>query len=207
VVARDYGFAPNPFHGVCTLGTCKPIIRKTAQIDDWVIGTGAKSIYNFQGRLVFAMKVEESLTFDQYWSDPRFLLKRPVLNGSIQQMYGDNIYRKIDGDWVQINSHHSLPDGSPNPNNIRNDTQTNRVLLAKHFVYYGNKAPVIPERFRYYGDSAIDICALRGHKCNFPADLVVDFVEWLEDQEEWGLQGLPWEFTSHLKDSNIELEF
>src|SRR5712671_5339411 len=28
VVARDFGFAPNPFFGVCTLATCKPDIRK-----------------------------------------------------------------------------------------------------------------------------------------------------------------------------------
>src|SRR5712692_10528871 len=42
VVARDYGFAPNPFFGFCTLATCKPEIRKAAAIDDWVIGTGSK---------------------------------------------------------------------------------------------------------------------------------------------------------------------
>lgn len=37
-VARDYGFAPNPFFGVCTLATCKPRIRSVAQIGDWVVG-------------------------------------------------------------------------------------------------------------------------------------------------------------------------
>ena len=42
VVARDYGFAPNPFYGCCTLATCKPIIRRMAQVGDWVIGTGSK---------------------------------------------------------------------------------------------------------------------------------------------------------------------
>ena len=28
IITRDYGFAPNPFGGVCTLATCKPKIRK-----------------------------------------------------------------------------------------------------------------------------------------------------------------------------------
>lgn len=28
VVAHDFGFAPNPFDGLCTLATCKPDIRK-----------------------------------------------------------------------------------------------------------------------------------------------------------------------------------
>src|SRR5262245_31415483 len=39
VVARDYGFAPNPFYGFCTLATCKPDIRRTADIGDWIVGT------------------------------------------------------------------------------------------------------------------------------------------------------------------------
>ena len=30
-VAADTGFAPNPFHGFCTLACCKPGIRRTAQ--------------------------------------------------------------------------------------------------------------------------------------------------------------------------------
>jgi hypothetical protein len=43
-VARDYGFAPNPFFGVCTLATCKPKIRKAAAIGDWVVGTGSSRL-------------------------------------------------------------------------------------------------------------------------------------------------------------------
>ena len=31
IVARDFGFAPNPFNGVLTLATCKPIVRKGAE--------------------------------------------------------------------------------------------------------------------------------------------------------------------------------
>lgn len=34
VVAREYGFAPNPFFGWCTLATCKPKIRVTAEVGD-----------------------------------------------------------------------------------------------------------------------------------------------------------------------------
>ena len=33
VVARDFAFAPNPFHGYCTLATCKPIIRRVTQVN------------------------------------------------------------------------------------------------------------------------------------------------------------------------------
>ena len=65
VVARDYGFAPNPFFGVCTLATCKPNVRRIARPGDWVVGTGSAA-HNREGYLVFAMKVAEALTFDQY---------------------------------------------------------------------------------------------------------------------------------------------
>jgi len=37
VVRYDSGFAPNPFGGYCTLATCKPEIRKTAQLGDWLV--------------------------------------------------------------------------------------------------------------------------------------------------------------------------
>lgn len=48
IVARDYGFAPNPFFGICTLATCKQKIRSAANVGDWVIGTGSKD-YNLDG--------------------------------------------------------------------------------------------------------------------------------------------------------------
>ena len=73
VVARDFGFAPNPFFGFCTLATCKPKIREHASVGDWVVGTGAKVRYGYSGRLIYAMQVSEVLDFNTYWSDPRFI--------------------------------------------------------------------------------------------------------------------------------------
>jgi hypothetical protein len=58
VVARDYGFAPNPFLGICTLATCKPDIRKAAGVGDWIFGTGSAK-WKLTGHLVFAMNVTE----------------------------------------------------------------------------------------------------------------------------------------------------
>ena len=80
VVARDYGFAPNPFFGVCTLATCKPEIRKTASAGDWIIGTGS-SQKGRQGYLVYAMCLTETMTFNEYWEDKRFQRKKPNLQG------------------------------------------------------------------------------------------------------------------------------
>lgn len=38
VITRDYGFAPNPFWGICSLATCKPQIRQRALKGDWIAG-------------------------------------------------------------------------------------------------------------------------------------------------------------------------
>lgn len=40
VITRDYGFAPNPFWGICSLATCKPQIRQRALKGDWIAGFG-----------------------------------------------------------------------------------------------------------------------------------------------------------------------
>ena len=165
VVARDYGFAPNPFYGFCTVCTCKPVIRRVASVGDWIVGTGSKT-RNRQNQIVFAMRVTEALTIDEYWSDPRFANKRPTLYGSKRQAFGDNIYhRDASGRWIQENSHHSHQDGTQNIRNIVNDTQTDRVLISDDYVYFGGEGPEIPARFTGRDN---DIRARRGHRSNFP---------------------------------------
>ncbi|WP_080378203.1 MULTISPECIES: Nmad2 family putative nucleotide modification protein [Pseudomonas syringae group] len=143
VVARDFGFAPNPFHKICTLATCKPDIRRVARKDDWIIGMGGSRL-KATSRCVFAMRVSDSITFDEYWENPAYRDKKPIRNGSKKMIVGDNIYHKVNGDWQQLNSHHSYSDGSPNPHNIRTDTRTNAVLISDHFFYFGSAAIEVP---------------------------------------------------------------
>ncbi len=197
VVARDFGFAPNPFYGWCTLATCKPRIRATAEVGDWVIGTGAKSKYDLAGHLIFAMQVEETFDFDAYWTDPRFSAKKPVLNGSLKQLYGDNIYHRERGRWKQEDSHHSHAGGGANRHNITRDTGANRVLLSRRFVYFGESAPAIPKRFRPYKPTGEEICSPgQGHRV-LSSKLAEAFQFWLEQRGKWGLQAMPIEFKRH----------
>lgn len=193
VVARDYGFAPNPFYGVCTLATCKPAIRRVASVGDWIVGTGS-SLRKRNGFLVYVMCVTETMTFNEYWEDERFRQKRPHLRGSKKQAFGDNIYfRDASGNWHQQNSHHSNEDGSPNMRNIRRDTQTDRVLISTDFAYWGGSGPEIPQAFRDY--DGIDICARRHHKSQFPEALVTDFVGWFRSLGAQGFLGAPLDWS------------
>lgn len=143
VVDRDFGFAPNPFHGTCTLATCKPRIRASAQPGDWIVGMGGRRL-DATGRCIFGMRVGRRLTFNEYWNAPEFRDKRPIRNGSLVMLVGDNIYHKDSDAWIQEDSHHSKADGSPEPSNIRNDTSSDSVLASDLFYYFGASAPEVP---------------------------------------------------------------
>ncbi len=189
VLARDYGFAPNPFGPYCTLATCKPGIRKSANIGDWVVGTGSVR-YHGSENLVFAMKVSEKLTFNEYWEDPRFLYKRPVLNGSLKQMYGDNIYFQNQGQWHQADSHHSNEDGTPNMYNLKRDTSCPLVLVSEHFFYFGINAVRVPRRV--IAQDGECICKKGpGYRCRFTDTFVFRFIEWLKSKHKPGYWGDP----------------
>jgi hypothetical protein len=192
VIDRDYGFAPNPFYGVCSLGTCKPVIRRKASIGDWVVGTGGARTKR-TGRLIYAMKVSETMTFDEYFVDPRFQLKKPNLSGSLKQCFGDNIYsRDADGEWQQLDSHHSLQDGSPNIENLATDTGTNRVLISTHFAYFGADAPMLPHDLQSRGPGGI--CAGRHHRVNFEPGVETAFLDWFVGLGMTGQNGTPFEW-------------
>jgi hypothetical protein len=144
VVDRDFGFAPNPFHGYCTLATCKPRVRNPARVGDWIVGMGGARL-GATGRCVFAMQVSEKVDFNEYWQNPRYVDKRPIRNGSNRAIVGDNIYHfdSRKGIWRQADSHHSKADGSPNVHNVQTDTSSTSVLISDHFYYFGRSAPVI----------------------------------------------------------------
>ena len=198
VVARDFGFAPNPFYQFCTLGTCKPDIRRRAEVGDWIVGTGSKT-RGREGRIVFVMRVTEVMSFNRYWSDSRFQQKKPNLRGSKKQAFGDNIYYRdlVTGKWCQLDSHHSYPDGTPNISNINNDTKTDRVLISDDYIYWGGEGPQILAKYRNF--CGFDLCkGGRGYKCKFPENMVTDFVEWIRSLEGQGYCGTPldWSKTS-----------
>lgn len=192
VVARDYGFAPNPFYGICTLATCKPRIRASANVGDWVVGIGS-SIRNREKRIVYAMRVTEAIAFTSYWTDPRFLKKRPNLRGSKKQAFGDNIYSKDlnIGTWHQANSHHSHEDGSVDHGNVVADTQTNRVLVSDDYIYWGGSGPEMPDAFFDYGPDHLTIRVVRNHKSDFSTEFIQAFIDWIRGLGLKGYQGEP----------------
>ncbi|MBE0516839.1 MAG: hypothetical protein IBX41_05540 [Methanophagales archaeon] len=187
VVRADSGFAPNPFWGYCTLACCKPVIRRIAEEGDWIVGCG--SVGNAgNDKLIYAMKVTEKLTFEQYAEDKRFKNKNPH-HGLIEER-GDNIYYKNkDGKWIQRRSYHRKG-LEENKNNKDKDLEGKYVLISNHYFYFGKNAKILPEEA---GLKQI-IKQGPGHKSrSIPKEVIEKFVVWIEKLPQ-GRHGEPHDF-------------
>ncbi len=161
VLTSDTGFSPNPFWEYCTLANCKPAIRRTARVGDWIVGLGRKK---FGNRLVYAMRVSEILPYRAYFSDKRFKRKIPnFANSAVVSKCGDNIYRPLpNGEYRQLQSMHS--DGrNENPHKKMHDLGGKNVLVARHFHYFGSMALELPEEL-------YELKVGRAHKNKFSED-------------------------------------
>ncbi len=139
----DDGAAPNPFRGMCSLAICKPGIRRVAKPNDWVAGLGSKNAPSgdLSGCLVYAMRVEEVLTLEEY--DRQAPSKWPhripnVASADLSERLGDCIYDFAGGSAVQRPGVHGLE-------NVNTDLSGKNVLLSKDFYYFGNRARRLPD--------------------------------------------------------------
>lgn len=192
-ITRDYGFAPNPFRGVCTLACCKPTIRKGAKCGDWVVGMGSKT-NKMHGKIIYAMIVDKTLSFDQYWKHQEFQKKKVALEGTHKKFFGDNIYEWDSNkkSYIQHNSHHSNSDGSKRIGNYNTDTRVDRVLIGSKFIYFGTKAKRVPEHItneidKFFGkDANVRDCLKNISKAQ--EEIIKN---WIESYKWEGLKGLP----------------
>jgi hypothetical protein len=198
VVRYDSGFAPNPFYGYCTLATCKPDIRRQANVGDWVVGSGSNDRkIRLGGHLVYAMRVTETMTFDVYSTDARFQPKQPFRSGSRKQSCGDNIYFRegFGAEWHQRDSFHSLQSGLINHQHVARDTGVNRVLVSDDFVYFGGSGPEFPAELSDCQGKSICKSGI-GRSCFDDPQLLIDLAQWVRGFGLSGYQGAPYEWAT-----------
>lgn len=188
VVQHDKGFAPNPFWGVCTLACCKPQIRKHAEKGDVIIGFGSASKeVDLKNRVIYWMRVEEIISFDEYWNDSRYAAKRPEDKSSLMVRYGDNIYHRDEdsGEWVQVYSFHKDSAYLGSGNLERDTGTTDRVLISKDYAYWGGHAPRFP-------NALLDLVP-SGHarRNNYTDDEKAKILDWINSIPERGFQYEP----------------
>jgi len=187
---HDYGFAPNPFGAYCTLANCMPRLRinNNLQLGDWIFGIGSKVLKN-EFHLIYAMQVNEKITFEEYWGDKRFQYKKPSNNGSLKKIHGDNIYYLKSGksEWGQLQSLHSNADGSINQAHLKKDLSGKYILVSTNFFYFGENHFEIPDEFK-------GICGNNPRGYAGPSiDKIVggDFLNWLDQNYRLGIHGDP----------------
>lgn len=151
VLKVDSGFAPNPFHGWCSLACCKPAIRRKARPGDWILGVTPRALGS---RVAYAMRVEESLTFDEYWADARFRAKRPPgrRGAPTVEKCGDACYQPTaNGEFRQLpwSGHWDRENGRENTRLKAKDLHGERVLVARRFCYLGAHALPFPEHLSF----------------------------------------------------------
>lgn len=168
VVRSDSGFAPNPFHGTCTLACCKPDIRRSATVGDLIVGMSKNCV-----TVVYAMKVDRVLSFADYWNDPASAAKRPDHESpEATRRRGDNIYEPLThGGFRQLRSLHSSADGEADLAHQMRDLGGKRVLVGSRFAYFGVSGPPLPSDLAF-----LEI--RRGHRCRFTGEQVGAVAEW-----------------------------
>lgn len=164
IVAHDSGFAPCVMDGLLSLACCKPKIRSAAGTGDWIMGTTPKK--RRSGRLVFLMKVDEKITFADYYR--KFPKRR-----------ADNIYRPL-----KNRRYHQKKNRNYGRHQKKRDLSTGFVLISRDFVYFGDSAIPIPREFSHLVHGTL------GHKKITDSKVIIRFLNWGR-QKGWGVQGGP----------------
>lgn len=125
-------------------------IREHAKIGDIIVGmagSGKNGLGRYYPQLIYWMRVDLALSFDQYWHDPRFVRKKPQIPGPKVSMVGDRTYRhdQEGGDWsFETSMHYIASAPQKDGGHVVQDTKVDRVLLSQHFTYWGKSGPVVP---------------------------------------------------------------
>ncbi len=164
----DAGSAPNPFWGICTLTICKPVIRRTAKKDDWIVGLGSGDISD---HVVYAMCVTEKMILQEYdgFCQAQFPEKLPDWrNSDYRRRVGDCIYDYTEGapPKLRLSVH--------GEGNRERDLGGEYALISSHYYYFGDHRIKLPESLKPI------IHNTQGHKSSANQPYVEQFISWIE---------------------------
>lgn len=170
----DDGAAPNPYWGILTLAICKPVIRRVANIGDWIVATGSKNspIGDIQHSIVYLMKITNKLSLEDYdnFCKKELPQKIPdIKNSDLRRQVGDCIYD------FSNNSSGELRPSVHESGNKKTDLGGKSVLLSKHFYYFGNKPIDLPSKFQRI------VKPNQGHRSSSNDDIAEEFLTWVKN--------------------------
>jgi hypothetical protein len=172
-IPYDDGAAPNPFWGICTLNICKPVIRRNAEPNDWIVATGS-SRHGFEKKVVYAMEVTKKLTMKEYYLEclSSYPNKIPDWNSNdMRKKVGDSIYDFSKRTPLVLESVHGLE-------NRKHDLNGKFTLLSTNFYYFGSAPQELPKNL-------LEILRRgQGHRSTANAPYLKDFIEWIQKYTE-----------------------
>ena len=201
---HDTGFAPNPYHGVLTLATCKPRIRKYTKEGYWISGWTSNEVFDKEykkhyfsddnQKLIYLANVKKVITFDEYWNEKEkvySLKKQPTK--SIEG--GKECFKSCGNTIVTKNNDISFcgdniyePDANEpsgfkqheNPHHGKNeharDLSGEHVLVCEEFYYFGVENAIPVKK---------NIVVHRWNK--FPTDEGLEIIEYVTKNYSTGL--------------------
>ncbi|PZQ94202.1 MAG: hypothetical protein DI539_31200 [Flavobacterium psychrophilum] len=181
---------------------CKPIIRRNAQVGDWIVGTGSKNVRqadggnkDLSGKLVYAMKVTQKMTMVEYDSFCRESLPDKIPFNDLvdwRREVGDCIY-----DFTNANNP-VIREGVHDENNCDRDLSGTNALLSSHFYYFGDNVVDLPAYLLPI------VMQTQGHKVTESADIIKKFESWISQFPLNKIDGAPQQKHMFLKDCSVK---
>lgn len=124
----DNGGAPCIFRNLLSLSICKPRIRTSAQIGDWVLGFGGKSNPQLRGRLIYVAQITSVEDNGEYYAKEQYR-GRP-----------DCIYQRTPAGYKYVEgSHYHDPEDIEHDLGAEPRFERARVLMSRRFCYFGGQ--------------------------------------------------------------------
>ena len=116
----DNGGAPCVQDGLLSLAICKPQIRSTIDIDNFIIGFGSNVLDN---KLIYIAKITDKLLDGEYYKQEKYF-------------YRDDCLYSFDGQQYSLREDKKYHISNNTPTDEGNDI----VLLSDNYRYFGNKS-------------------------------------------------------------------
>ncbi len=173
-ITYDTGAAPNPFWGLCTLAICKPVIRRVANVGDWVCATGSVED-GMENKVIYAMKITQKMTLEEYDD-----FCREQQQNKIPDWKGNDPKRRV-GDCIYyfVNGDPHLRDSVHDKSNMSTDLGGIYALLSDDFYYFSREGVSLPERLMPIVKQG------QAHKSDSNDNYKEDFVNWITGTKEF----------------------
>lgn len=160
-MTTDNGGAPCVAGGLLTLAICKPLVRSSAEVGDWVYGIGGVPL---SGRLIYIAQIDDKVINGGYYREEKYSNRDDCIYEYMNDRYCRRGNAKYHSGESNIETDLGKSDeGYPRAN----------VLLSKNFRYLGDKGITLGGmKGEYPGIKALLDTLTQGHRVNHDPDLV-----------------------------------